>query len=414
MIIFDIILPIILKSLCSRQNKFKKKTIINTGDDINDTTFRVYHYDTSSTLTFNNKIYSINYTNHSTSTDVIVTESIQKYLGIYNTQEYTPTENYHPSTKKYVDDKIKDELGDEELTTVNKDVKGAINEVNAQYKEMASKQEVNVERKRIDAFVKLAEGSTTGDAELVDGRIGADGITYNNIGEAIRGQMGKKVTGVGITKIMTITQEDYDYSTKDPNTLYIISDTTGESGTTQQLIPYLKNTGGNSYIDTGYVPKLNSKFELTIRDESLVSNNAYFGNQYFNMYYAGTNWAAALHGNEYAGVQLTNPSSKHTYIRNSTELYVDGQLQSTVNDGTKVDTRSLYIFGKHLADGYSTMSSKFAFFELKIYEDDTLVHHYKPKKDSSDVAGLYDIVTQQYLYNSGTGTLEYGTELEEE
>ena len=28
MIIFDIILPIILKSLCSRQNKFKKKKII--------------------------------------------------------------------------------------------------------------------------------------------------------------------------------------------------------------------------------------------------------------------------------------------------------------------------------------------------------------------------------------------------
>ena len=131
----------------------KKKTIVNTGDDINDTTFRVYHYGTSSTLTFNNKIYSINYTNHNTSTDVIVTESIQKYLGIYNTQEYTPTENYHPSTKKYVDDKIKNDLGDEELTTVNKDIKGAINEVNAQYKdivkEKADKDEVRMKNTNI-------------------------------------------------------------------------------------------------------------------------------------------------------------------------------------------------------------------------------------------------------------------------
>ena len=32
------------------------------------------------------------------------------YLKIGNTQEYTPTENYHPATKKYVDDKIKDAL----------------------------------------------------------------------------------------------------------------------------------------------------------------------------------------------------------------------------------------------------------------------------------------------------------------
>lgn len=127
----------------------KKKTIVNTSDTINDTTFRVYHYGTSSTLTFNNKIYSINYTNHSTSTDVVVTESIQNYLGIYNTQEYTPTENYHPSTKKYVDDKIKDELGDEELTTVNKDVKGAINEVNAQYKDIANKTITTDERNKL-------------------------------------------------------------------------------------------------------------------------------------------------------------------------------------------------------------------------------------------------------------------------
>ena len=32
------------------------------------------------------------------------------YLKIGNTQEYAPTENYHPATKKYVDDKIKDTL----------------------------------------------------------------------------------------------------------------------------------------------------------------------------------------------------------------------------------------------------------------------------------------------------------------
>lgn len=32
------------------------------------------------------------------------------YLKIGNTQEYAPTENYHPATKKYVDDKIKDAL----------------------------------------------------------------------------------------------------------------------------------------------------------------------------------------------------------------------------------------------------------------------------------------------------------------
>jgi lysophospholipase L1-like esterase len=66
------------------------------------------------------------------------------YLKIGNTQEYTPTENYHPATKKYVDDN---------LTT-------------------------------------LKEGITTSDAELIDGRTGANGTIYKNIGDAIRTQCG--------------------------------------------------------------------------------------------------------------------------------------------------------------------------------------------------------------------------------
>ena len=48
---------------------------------------------------------------------------------------------------------------------------------------------LNVEKARIDSFTTLASGSTTGDAELIDGRVGSDGVTYLNIGAAIRGQV---------------------------------------------------------------------------------------------------------------------------------------------------------------------------------------------------------------------------------
>ena len=51
---------------------------------------------------------------------------------------------------------------------------------------------------RMNNFVTLPEQSVTsvGDAELVDGRLGADGVTYNNIGNAIRGQMNKKQNAI--------------------------------------------------------------------------------------------------------------------------------------------------------------------------------------------------------------------------
>ena len=47
---------------------------------------------------------------------------------------------------------------------------------------------INVEKSRIDNLAHLEEGSTTGDAELIDIRTGYDGINYSSAGNAVRGQ----------------------------------------------------------------------------------------------------------------------------------------------------------------------------------------------------------------------------------
>lgn len=47
-------------------------------------------------------------------------------------------------------------------------------------------EKINEQKIRIDNLASLDEGSTTGEAELIDGRISHNGKIYSSIGEAIR------------------------------------------------------------------------------------------------------------------------------------------------------------------------------------------------------------------------------------
>ena len=114
-------------------------------------------------------------------------------------------------TEVTVDLKDYQKKTDNGLETKNKYIVGAINEVNSQCKDIVNKtitteertklaslknyddssikNDIQTQKARIDSLATLKEGSTTGDAELIDARIDNEGVVHSNLHNAITFQI---------------------------------------------------------------------------------------------------------------------------------------------------------------------------------------------------------------------------------
>jgi hypothetical protein len=90
--------------------------------------------------------------------------------------------------------------------------------------------ELEVERARINNLTTLQDGSTTGDAELIDARIDKDGNTYVNVGEHIRTVSSKISSDIGDLKNdLIFTPHEFEQGT--------IDSVTGENFNEAYMLP---------------------------------------------------------------------------------------------------------------------------------------------------------------------------------
>lgn len=146
----------------------------------------------------------------------------------------------------------------------NETFQNKVDEINSQLETKATKDELDVERKRIDNFTSLSEGSTTGDAELIDARIGADGVTYENIGTSIREQF-KKVNKVTDDLLNSYVSTFSDLS------INVLENWIGANGTSSDYNNYkhVEIAG----VKTGEVYKIKNQCGVNVRAYVLKNAN---------------------------------------------------------------------------------------------------------------------------------------------
>ena len=192
------------------------------------------------------------------------------------------------------------------------------------------------------------------------------------------------------------------------------------------LLDYIESTG-TQWIDTGIVLNtfdldVECDFQFTDTDGSGPSmawgykggraNLPRWGFGFYN-----TSWLGSVNGTSAVGAKDTD---RHTAILSTrldaqNEAIYEGTIDSDSYYGTTItssstfeeNTLSTYLFARN-NNGTAGNSSSCKIYGFKVKKAEVLIHNLIPCKNANNVAGLYNLVSGQFLTNAGTGDFVAG------
>lgn len=177
-------------------------------------------------------------------------------------------------------------------------------------------------------------------------------------------------------------------------------------------LDYIQSSG-TQYIDTGFKPNQNTKFEvdLAITNTSchvFGARTSYLNKAFVLFWASNSDFCIQMANSKFNGGAF-DTTKRYKVTMTSSQLFLDDSLQVSYSVGDFQCEQNAW-----LMSCYSSSASEYAsgkLYSAKIYDGDTLVRNFIPCKNSSEVVGMYDLVNSKFYGNSGSGSFIAGSEL---
>lgn len=181
------------------------------------------------------------------------------------------------------------------------------------------------------------------------------------------------------------------------------------------FLEYIESSG-TQYIDTGFVPNQDTRVILDFSATKISSKNDMLGSRNTTTSNAYT-FSIGSNGFWRFGYNTSSPETSVTADKNrhiadidKNVLKLDDNVIHTLTKSSFNGYASIYIGAIH-ASGTASYKGYAKFYSCQIYDNGILIRDYVPAKNSSGVAGLYDMANGVFYKSAGSAEFIAGAEI---
>ena len=178
-------------------------------------------------------------------------------------------------------------------------------------------------------------------------------------------------------------------------------------------------SSGTQYINTGYNPSSSTCIEVVVSVPRFQLNTeiigARSGGRYYELLFSGSSGSFYVQMYKTPGTRFSDFGNKNTFKIINGDFYINDELkltsQQTLSGNTYQISVPIYLFGLN-NNGSAQRLIEQTMYYCKIEENNQIQREFIPcYRKSDDVIGMYDIVTQTFYTNAGSGTFTKGQDV---